>query len=380
MLDSLRALGYSFEAAVADIVDNSVSARASKVEIQFRPGPAPYVAIIDDGDGMSPEGLEEAMRHGGTGPAKTRGTADLGRFGLGLKTASLSQCRKLTVVTTQGHGIIAATWNLDRVEESGDWVVGFLSDAEIDDLPHVENLRAADHGTIILWEEFDRATAGETDPGSALGALVDLSRDHLSLVFHRFLSGSDGAGRLALSINNAPIEAVDPYLSRHKGTQILPPETIRVEGSEIALRPYILPHISRMSKDDLRLAGGEDGLGPNQGFYVYRNCRLITFGTWFRLLRQEELTKLARVQVDISNELDHLWALDVKKSRAHPPEAVRNVLQRVVERIAGTSRHVYRFERPTVGRGSHSRLGARDGPGRNLISAQSCASPRDGAV
>lgn len=364
MLDSLRALGYSFEAAVADIIDNSVAANASRVDIQFRPHSNPYLAILDDGHGMSPDLLLEAMRHGGMGPSRQRTSADLGRFGLGLKTASLSQCRKLTVVSADGNDLTAATWDLDRVEASGDWVVGILDPSDVAEIPHVAELRAAGKGTLVLWEDFDRATAGETDPGSALGSLVDQTRDHLSLVFHRFLSGSDGGSRLSISINNAAVSPVDPYLSRHPGTQALPIETLRVEDAEVVLRPYILPHLSRMSKADLALAGGEDGLRRNQGFYVYRNRRLITFGTWFRLLRQEELTKLARVQVDISNDLDHLWALDVKKSRAHPPEAVRLVLQRVVERIAGTSRHVYRFRgRRTSGEVTHvwDRVTVRDG-------------------
>ena len=143
-------------------------------------------------------------------------------------------------------------------------------------------------------------------------------------------------------MNNAGLTPSDPYLATHPGTQLLPVERLTVEGSEIVLRPFVLPHRSRMSRADLDLAGGEDGLRRNQGFYVYRNLRLITFGTWFRLLRGRT-DELARVQVDIPNTLDHLWALDVKKSRAYPPEAVRAALLRVVERIASTSRHVYRF-------------------------------------
>jgi len=218
MLDSLRALGYSFDAAVADIIDNSIAAQASRVDIQFRPHPRPYLAIIDDGHGMSAEHLVEAMRHGGTGPSHQRESADLGRFGLGLKTASLSQCRRLTVVTSYQGDLNAATWDLDRVESSGEWVVGILDPDEIANLPHVADLRANGKGTLVLWEDFDRATAGETDPGSALGTLVDLTRDHLSLVFHRFLAGSDGGSRLSISINNAMVAPLDPYLSIVRAT------------------------------------------------------------------------------------------------------------------------------------------------------------------
>ena len=343
MLGSLRALGYSFEAALADIVDNSVAARASQVDIQFRTHPQPYVAIIDDGHGMLPDALVDAMRHGGLGPAQERSDGDLGRFGLGLKTATLSQCRRLTVATLRDGIMSAAVWDLDTVEAKRDWVLGILSPDEISHLPHIAELAASDHGTIVLWENLDRATAGETSHERALGELLDLGRSHLSLVFHRYLGGQDGGPQLQVTLNNARVVPADPFLLSNRATQTLPGESVSIEGATVTFRPYILPHLSKMTREQLALAGGEEGLRRHQGFYVYRNRRLITHGTWFRLLRQEELTKLARVQVDIPNSLDHLWALDVRKSMAHPPEAVRAELGRVIERIAGTSRQVYRF-------------------------------------
>ena len=343
MLDSMRAIGYSFEAALADIVDNSVAAAAKRVDIQFRTNAAPYLAVIDDGEGMTAEELKQAMRHGGVGPHESRSDRDLGRFGLGLKTASLSQCRRLTVITKRNGEMSAARWDLDLVAERKDWVVLFLDPQDCADLPHVDELNAAPAGTIVLWQAFDRATIGEVSPDVALGKLVDLARDHLALAFHRFLSGDDGGGRLAIAINNQPLPVIDPFLSGKRSTKLLPPETLVVEGASVTFRPFILPHISKMSRDDLALAGGEEGLRRYQGFYVYRGRRLITHGTWFRLLRQGELTKLARVQVDVPNTLDHLWALDVKKSTAYPPEIVRGGLQRTIERIAGESRNVYTF-------------------------------------
>jgi hypothetical protein len=343
MLASLRALGYSFEAAIADIVDNSVAAGANRIEVQFRTEPRPYVAVVDDGHGMSDAFLLEAMRHGGTGPETERTVRDLGRFGLGLKTASLSQCRRLTVVSLQSGMLTAAAWDLDRVEQANDWVLQVLDAEEAAAVPHVEELMVKGHGTVVLWQGFDRATAGESSESRALGELVDLAASHLSLVFHRFLVNEDRERALAIAVNNRHLEPVDPFLTSHPSTQTLPSESVRIEGVTVTLRPYVLPHLSKMSAADLVLAGGEDGLRRNQGFYVYRTRRLITYGTWFRLIRQDELTKLARVQVDIPNSLDHLWALDVKKSMASPPEAARAGFRRVVDRIAGTSRHVYQF-------------------------------------
>ena len=343
MLNSLRAIGYSFEAALADIVDNSVAAKAGIIQIQFRTSPEPYLAVIDNGHGMSLDHLIPAMQHGGVGPDQLRSADDLGRFGLGLKTASLSQCRRLTVVTLADAVLSAARWDLTTVEKRGDWVLGVLSPEEAARLPHTQELLSLGCGTIVLWEDFDRATAGESAGDRALEELVDRGRDHLALAFHRYLAGEESDHKLQISINNAPLKPVDPFLSTHRSTQRLPLEKLVVEGAVITFQPFILPHLSKLSSDDLALAGGEDGLRRNQGFFVYRNRRLITSGTWFRLQRQEELTKLARVRIDIPNSLDHLWALDVKKSAAHPPEAVRAGLRRVVERIANTSREVYRF-------------------------------------
>jgi hypothetical protein len=360
MLASLRAIGYSFEAAIADIIDNSIAAEATRVDVQFRTQPRQYVAIIDNGHGMSEMELKEAMRHGGFGPSQVRSERDLGRFGLGLKTASLSQCRRLVLATVKDGHSSGAVWDLDRVEETGGWTLGLLDEPELAAIPHFEQIAQAGQGTIVLWENFDRALAGESAQAVALGELMDRGRDHLALAFHRYIDGD--AVRLEIGINNGPIRAMDPFLvSKSKS---LPPESLNVDGYRVVFRAFILPHLSRMSRADLELAGGEEGLRRNQGFYVYRNKRLITYGTWFRLLRQEELTKLARVQVDIPNTLDHLWALDVKKSTAYPPEQIRAGLLRVIERIAGTSKHVYLFrgrKSVTAGTPVWERVAVRDG-------------------
>jgi hypothetical protein len=120
-------------------------------------------------------------------------------------------------------------------------------------------------------------------------------------------------------------------------------EDFIVEGERVVVAPFILPHFSKLHVADLQLAGGEEGLRRNQGFYIYRNRRLISWGSWFRLVRQEELTKLARVQVDISNRLDHLWQLDIKKSTTYPPASLREGLKQIINRITEGSRRVYTY-------------------------------------
>lgn len=344
LLESMRAIGYSFESALADIVDNSISANATAIEIRFLPYDEPYVAVIDNGEGMDAATLVNAMRHGSRDPRLVRASTDLGRFGLGLKTASLSQCRRLTVLSKRAGALSARRWDLDLVEERQDWILTGVSDQELPILPHFCQLRELSSGTMVLWQRFDRLAAGESSIETALGERVDRARDHLALVFHRYLTPSGPRKpSISISINENPLSPLDPFLTSNPATQALPEESFLIEGQRVSVAPFILPHISRLSAESLALAGGEDGLRRNQGFYVYRNRRLINWGSWFRLIRQEEMTKLARVRVDVPNSLDHLWTLDVKKSAAFPPEAVRNNLKVTVERITEGSRRVYTF-------------------------------------
>lgn len=343
LIESMRAVGYSLESAIADLIDNSISAGSHTVRVRFSPYGEPYIAIIDDGSGMDPEELICAMRHGSRNPKDVRSANDLGRFGLGMKTASLSQCRELTVVSLKTGQLAAARWDLDVVIATEKWTLLLLDPSEIKALPLVDMLSSQGRGTMIVWRRLDRLSAGEGSMETALGGGMVRVREHLALVFHRFLSEEGQSGRMDLSINENPVAPLDPFLTWHRATRKLPEEQIRVENSRVLVQPYILPHYSKLDPKELELAGGEEGLRRQQGFYVYRNRRLIIWGTWFRLARQEELTKLARVRVDMQNSLDHLWTLDIKKSVAHPPLEVRQNLRRIVERIAEGSRRVYKY-------------------------------------
>lgn len=345
LLEAMRAIGYSFESAVADLVDNSIAAECSVVDMTFSPFDEPFVALTDDGRGMARAELIEAMRHGSRSPLVTRDVRDLGRFGLGLKTASLSQCRRLTVVSKQGDDICGAEWDLDEVARTGDWSLLELEPADIPAVPAIESLLSRKRGTLVVWRSLDRALAGESDHVRALQNHVDRTRGHLALVFHRFAEGQ--TPHLRLTINGMAVAPLDPFLRSRKGRQTLPTETVIVDGQRVVVEAHILPHLSKLTQAEIAQAGGEEGLRRNQGFYVYRNLRLIAWGTWFRLAKQEEMTKLARVIVDIPNTLDHLWSLDIKKSSAHPPEKVRQALRQIVDRIADRSRRVYSYRGTT---------------------------------
>lgn len=343
LIESTRAIGYTLETAIADIVDNSISASASCIEIFFFPVGDSYIAILDDGYGMDVEALETAMRYGSQNPNEKRAANDLGRFGLGLKTASLSQCRTLTVVSKQYNHIEACRWDIDHVINAHDWSLLVLdSEEDFNVIPQIEELRKLESGTLVVWQNLDRLKVGELDFSRSMGKKMDDVRSHLSLVFHRYISGEPGLKRIQIRMNNTPVEPADPFLSK-RNTQIMSDEIMNIEGSKVIVRPYILPHISNLTNEEIVALGGKDGLRKSQGFYIYRNKRLLVWGTWFRMMRQAELSKLARVQVDIPNELDNLWTLDIKKSTAMPPEEVRNNLNSVVERLAENSKRTWIF-------------------------------------
>lgn len=338
LIESTRAIGYSLEAAVADIVDNSVAARASHVDISFFPLHGAYISILDDGKGMSPDELTTAMQYGSQNPLDERNEEDLGRFGLGLKTASLSQCRMLTVATKQGNELFARRWDIDFVKSTGKWtLISFSEDKEINSIPDIDKLKKLQTGTLVVWENLDRMQEGTIDFSKSMGKQIDAVREHLALVYHRYLSGEAGLKKLEITINDIMVEPADPFLTK-KSDQTMQEEVYKIHGLLIRVQPYILPHISKMSAQEIKDAGGKEGLRKQQGFYIYRNKRLLVWGTWFRMMRKGELSKLARIRVDIPNTLDSLWTLDIKKSAAIPPEEVRENLAHVIDRIGEKSK------------------------------------------
>lgn len=337
LLESMRSIGYSLESALADLIDNCIAAKSKSIRIEFRPNPLPYVAVLDNGQGMDSTELETAMRHGSRSPLASRDKHDLGRYGLGLKTASLSQCQRLTVISYKAGRLSAYCWDLERIRLRRAWTLLQLDDDEIRTLPHVADLVRSTSGTLVLWQELDRLAAGELSLEQALGQQMSAANGHLALVFHRYIAGEPGMPAIKLAINGRFLDAVDPFLLEHRATQRLADDSFTVDRHRVTVKPFILPHLSKLSAVDTKRAGGSDGLRHQQGFYVYRNRRLIIWGTWFRLGRKDELSKLARVRVDIPNALDHLWTIDIKKSMATPPEAVRTNLKRTIERIRHAS-------------------------------------------
>jgi hypothetical protein len=338
LIESMRAVGYSVEAAIADLIDNSISAQAEEVEVKYDASDDPFVAVLDNGRGMAPGELTNAMRHGSNNPTDVREPGDLGRFGLGLKTASLSQCRKLTVVSRKDNVTSARRWDLDVVQQSGRWLVVVPELKELEALPMFSGLQSLDSGTLVVWQDLDRLTAGAFDPQSEMTTKLSSLYEHLALVFHRFTQKEEGIGPVSMMVNGQKIPPRDPFLRSNTFRQPLEGQVIKHERGDVRVLPFILPPVSHLSPDEISLAGGKEGLRGTQGFYIYRNRRLVIWGTWFRLVPKEEFYKLTRVQVDIPNTFDDLWALDIKKSVAYPPEAIRKRLKELIPHFADTSK------------------------------------------
>lgn len=324
MLESLRDLGYSAETAVADIIDNAIFARATQVVIDFLwDGVQSRIVFSDDGSGMTEEELARAMRPGSQSPASERDRNDLGRFGLGLKTASLSQCRMLTVLSRKETEKLSYwRWDLDYVTapDTEGWTI--LQAAEKDDLHKAEKML---HGTIVIWDNLDRIIELDKEEYSEddFYLVAEKVKRHIEMVFHRYLE----TGKLKIVFNGALVRAWDPFLRGEIATQPLPEELL--ENGGIRVKAYILPHRSKLEEDvwtENEKRGGWDAL---QGFYVYRNERLLLAADWLGLTRKKPHYKLARIMIDLPNHFDHEWQIDIKKSRARPPLTLRQNLKAI---------------------------------------------------
>lgn len=343
LIESLRAFGYTPESAVADLVDNSITAKAKLVEIEFVwDGARSRIVITDDGRGMAKDDLVNAMRAGSASPSQSRDAADLGRFGLGLKTASFSQCRLLTVMSkTKKSPATCRRWDLDEVVRSGEWRLLHGPSPWAEGL--VSDLVAMPSGTKVVWEVMDRL-AGETDADDSWAQkhfydIADRVANHLSMTFHRFLNGR----KLAIRVNGHPVSQWDPFLEGNPARQVIGLERLTYSGGEVEVRPFVLPHRSKLDGSDFELAGGSRGWNDLQGFYVYRNQRLLVAGDWLGLkFTKEEHYKLARIRIDIPNNTDEEWQIDVRKSVAVPPPEIRDQLKRIAKVTRERAVEVYR--------------------------------------
>ena len=340
LIQSLRDIGYTSETALADIIDNSITAGARRIELLSETNASePALAVLDDGCGMNLDELIEAMRPGSSNPLEDRDSGDLGRFGLGMKSASFSQCKRLTVLTRKNGSTSAATWDLDEVSRTNKWEIELHDD--LSDIPWSEKL--GERGTLVVWRSLDRLSGGikndQRKRAEHINRLLAEAERHLRLVFHRFMSEDNPP--LEINLNGRMLEPLNPFgikLPKHQADRA---DRLELKNGQVEFQSFTLPHHREISIADWNELGGPEGHLRTQGFYVYRGRRLIIAGSWLGMARQTELTKLCRIRVDIPNTMDSDWKIDVKKASAQLPPAVRERMRLLVERLAITSKRTY---------------------------------------
>ena len=339
LMMSARSFGnYDLAGAIADLIDNSIKANARSIWLKcILINGEPEVRIVDDGEGMSAHELHAAMRPASTNPTEERSPDDLGRFGWGMKSASFSQCLSLTVISRKEGSLSGAVWDLEDLDG---WKMGVLSKTEIRKVCSEHFL--TNGGTEIVWEKCDRLSESGSLDQVQFNELIVHARNKIALIFHRYLSGVVKGKKLTIWLNGVQIPEYDPFYKEHAATQQLEAEHLKVSAqAKVCVQPYILPHYSKLKVSEFEKLAGDEGFLKNQGFYVYRNDRLIIYGTWFRLVKHGELSQLIRVSVDIPNSLDSLWKITVDKTDAQLPSILRNRLKQIVSGLKSRSSRVY---------------------------------------
>lgn len=349
LTSSLRDIGYDFVSAIADLIDNSVAAGATdiNVEIEFA-GPESKVFIADNGSGLNARGMLEALRFGSR---RSYGSGDLGRYGLGLKTASLSQARSVTMVSRPADRKrpLWRSLDLDLIAEFDEWVLA--ENPRDHAIKRSETMLGAETGTVVVWQNLDRVLPTSGAHGGwakrRFEVLAEKTKRHCAMVFHRFLTGENGAPRISISVNGYKVRPWDPFVRQEPGTQQLPTQQFELESAagvgSVELRRYILPGKNTFSSlDAFENAAGPLNWNRQQGLYVYRENRLVQWGSWGGTRGIDEHTKLARASLDFTSSLDEVFNINVAKMRVTVPAQLKQMLERPVSELCILADRVYR--------------------------------------
>ena len=339
LISSMRDIGYEFSDAVAEIVDNSIQAQANVIQIELRfDGLDSYLTVADNGIGMTPSEIQEAMRFGSN---RDYVKNDLGKFGLGLKTSSLSQCDCLTVSSRkspQKSRIHSYSWDIPFIKEVDRWEI--LSVEKDDLLNHVLEYLEATTGTVVTWEGLSRLTNYQIPTGgraaNEIKRLTEELRLSLGTIFHRYLNGEANSRKIVIFVNGEKVIPWDPFCRAENLTKSLEPFVVDVsldgKNSKIKFTPFILPHQKDFSSNAAHIkAGGLLKWNKQQGFYIYRSGRLLQSGGWCGLRTSDEHSKLARVMVDIPPGFDELFKVNISKMKINFPSEIK---QSVVSKLA----------------------------------------------
>lgn len=346
LINSMRSIGYDFKSAVADIIDNSITAEAKEVDVNFTISKDEKITlrILDNGVGMDRDTLLEAMRFG-TIKINGRSNDDLGRFGLGLKTASISQARKFSVISKKDGVVSALCWDLDEIIDES-WKMIVLNEEDLTKYEEYHKVKNYTSFTLVIWEKIDSLDSEVdiyNDDLEVFHKFIEITKEHVALTFHRYIENG-----LRINFNKDKLTAKDPFLKNHHKTKINPEQSISTktkqkEDVEIQFQVFILPYHKDLKPSDYDLIGGRDLL-KDQGFYIYRNKRLMAKGDWYNIRGRSPLYENARIRIDIPSSLDDLWSIDIKKQKAVIPASVKNQLIKEVTKATNTGKELLEYQ------------------------------------
>lgn len=324
LIEGLRDTGYDFNTALADIVDNSVDAGATKIDIRINMDPDGdiLVSVADDGCGMNEQALLNGMTYGAQGRVDPK---RLGKFGLGLKTASTAFCRRLSVITRSSgeNSLVKATWDLDHVVSASEWELLLDAPTEFEE-DLLNEVAPSSSGTLVMWDKVDRMMKNYSEPGgkharNALDRVVAGFRDHAAMVYQRFLDDTDERSRnIVMTLNGQPVAPWDPFCEDEGETELVAEKKLEAElpdGSpvEFTIRAFVLPRREHFSSQE---SAKRARLTNNmQGIYIYRENRLIHPADWLGMFTKEPHLSLLRVEFSFNHESDEAFQVDIKKSR-----------------------------------------------------------------
>ena len=352
LVESLRAFGYTLETAIADLIDNSISAGANEIYIDFHwNGSKSVITVSDNGNGINEKEINQVMKFGSQSPTESRKNNDLGRFGLGLKTASLSQAKSFSVFSkTNLTNYCSRQWDIDYIKKLNNWEL--LVPSIHDYSQYLKYFEHFNHGTVIVWEKMDKivSTRWNVENYNDECKFIELKlkvKEHIEMVFHRFLEGKFPYAKFYL--DGEKLYPWDPFCEMNQATDRTPEENISFGNDVVKIKGFILPHKDKLSAEVYDNFKGPKGWNGQQGFYIYRNKRMLVSGNWLGLgdnnrpWTKEEQYKLARIRVDIPNSLDTDWNIDVKKSSAKPPLLLKKRLVTLAQDVRSRAREVFSY-------------------------------------
>jgi len=348
LIKSISEQGYSLETALADLIDNSISANADKIEILTDSNKEPFTLFLaDNGEGMSEKELKASMLFPSKSPENKRDDTDLGRFGLGMKTASFSQTRRFTVLSRQKKSskYSSCTWDVDYLKKQKSWLMIINSDKEIELLlqkyhqlskNHLNEFDVFNANTIVVWQglyKFEKYLDDDSKKTALNREITDVTSDYLSLVFHRFMEKSNNP--LQIRINNIQIDSFNPFPIKESDFRSMEYKQKPFSNDSIRMEGFVLPSrsIDESRNGNSLWTTRNKGLMDMEGIYIYRSDRIIIFGGWNGLIKKAPRLQLARLRVEVGNGVDHLLHLNVAKSQVVIPHDLKKGFERYIDKL-----------------------------------------------